>query len=71
MDVPSGSREVVLAVGATIGQAIAAYRERYAVDDPEGMLPESMFLVDRKPAQLDTVLRENDELLVVRLLHGG
>jgi molybdopterin converting factor small subunit len=71
MDVPRGSRGIDVADGATVGQAIDAYLARYPGEDPEGKLPTAMFLVGRKPAQLDTVLRDNDALLVIRILHGG
>ena len=71
LDVPSGSREIEIAEGATVGQALAEYLSLYPIEDPDGLLPESMFLVSKKPAQLDSALREADELMVMRILHGG
>jgi len=71
LPVPAGRHEIEVMDGATVGQALAAYLEIYPVEDPLQKLPESMFIVGKNPAQIDTVLRDGDELLVMRILHGG
>jgi len=71
LSVPAGLREIEVSDGATVGRALAAYLDLYPVEDPLHKLPESMFIVGKNPAQIDTVLRDGDELLVMRILHGG
>jgi len=71
LEVPEGIQEIDIADGATVEQALAAYVGLYPIDDPDNTLPESLFLIDKTPAQLDTVLQDNDQLMVLRILYGG
>jgi putative ubiquitin-RnfH superfamily antitoxin RatB of RatAB toxin-antitoxin module len=67
----SGSREADVSDGATVEQAMVEYANLHQMEDTLEKLPESMFLIGRKPAQLSTALTEGDELMVMRILHGG
>ena len=67
----SGIREADVADGATVAQAMTEYAKLHHMEDTLDKLPESMFLIGKKPAQLDSVLREGDEVMVMRILHGG
>ena len=60
-----------LAEPSTVDDALFAYREAYPFEDPEGLFLESMFILDKKPASLDTALNDQDELLIMRILGGG
>ena len=67
----SESRETEVPEGATVEQAIVEYSMLNHMEDSLEKLPSSMFLIGKKTAKLTTVLKENDELMVMRILHGG
>jgi|GEM_PF-1463525 molybdopterin converting factor small subunit len=67
----SGVQEAEITEGATVEQAMTEFAKNRRMEDTLAKLPESMFLIGKKPAQLATVLREGDELMVMRILHGG
>ena len=69
--VPSGVQELDVTDSATVAQALTSYLKLHPVEDPLNKLYESMFLVGSRPAKLDTVLQDHDELMVLRILHGG
>ena len=71
LPVPAGTSDIELEDSATVEQALTAFLAQNPVDDPENKLPQSMFIVSKKPAKLDTVLRDRDEVLVLRVLNGG
>ena len=68
---PSGLIEVELEAGSTVQQALEAVQKLHSIEDPEGLLPASMFIINQKPVELGAVLQEQDELLVMRILGGG
>ena len=57
--------------GATVGEALTAYARARQLDGVLDQLLTSMYLIGKKPAGTDTVLRDGDELVVMRILHGG
>ncbi|MCL2166094.1 MAG: MoaD/ThiS family protein [Clostridiales bacterium] len=71
LEVPAGSREISVADNSTIAQALDAYVKLHPIDDPDNVLPASMFMIGKNPAQLHSVLKDGDELMVMRILHGG
>jgi len=73
VDLPgcSGVKEVEVAEGATVRQVLTEHARLCSLEDSLGKLPDSMFLVGKNPARLDTVLSNDDELFVMRILHGG
>ena len=68
---PTDAYMVEVEEGATVEQALAAHLKHNPVEDPHNLLPKSMFIIGKKPAKLDSVLQDQDELLVVRVLGGG
>jgi len=68
---PSGLQEIEVREGATVGEALSAYLQDNPIEDPYHKLPESMFLIGKQSAQLGSVLRDMDELTVMRILSGG
>ena len=68
---PPGVAEIEVADGTTVEQALASYIESIGIHDPEGKIMASMLMVDKQPAQSDTVLHDGDELMVMRILGGG
>ena len=73
VDLPgfTGDQEIGLADGASVEQAIVEYARLYDMEDTLEKLPESLFLIGKKSARLDTELQDKDELTVLRLMHGG
>ncbi|MDR0469058.1 MAG: MoaD/ThiS family protein [Peptococcaceae bacterium] len=73
VDLPTytGGQKTEITDGATVEQAMVEYSRLYSLEDSLTELPQTMFLIDKKPARLDTVLRDGDDLLVMRILHGG
>ncbi|MCL1804523.1 MAG: hypothetical protein FWG28_00730 [Clostridiales bacterium] len=67
----SGIQEAEVSDGATVEQAMTEYARLRRMEDSLEKLPESMFLIGKKPALLATVLQEGDELMIMRILHGG
>ena len=71
LEVPATACTIELEESSTIEDALTAYRGEYPFEDPNGLFLESMFIVDQNPASLETVLNDQDELLVMRILGGG
>ena len=73
VDLPTytGNQEIEVAEGTTVEQALVVHASLYGLEDALQKLPETMFLIGKNPARLDTVLQDNDELVVMRILHGG
>ena len=73
VDLPnySGNEEIDVADGATVEQALREHARLYGMGDLLVKLPETMFLIGKKPAKADTVVHENDEITVLRILRGG
>lgn len=67
----SGNQETEVIEGATVEQALIEHARLHQMEDSLAKLPGSMFLVGKQAAQLATVLREGDDLMVMRILHGG
>ena len=63
--------EVEVADGATVEEALRTYAALYGMEDTLDKLPESMFLIGKSAARLESVLQDQDELTVMRILHGG
>ena len=73
VDLPEDVRfqELDIPDGATVEDALVEYSKLFRLEDSLDKLPESMFLIGKAPAYLTTVLQDNDELTVIRILHGG
>ncbi|MDR0468917.1 MAG: hypothetical protein LBH09_02980 [Peptococcaceae bacterium] len=71
LPIPPGIHEIDMDDGGTVEQALTAYRQINPAGDPNDTLRESMFLIGRQSAQLDTVLQDMDTLMVMRILGGG
>ena len=73
VDLPTytGNQEIEIADGATVEQALTEYSKLFGMEDSLEKLPESMFLIGKAAARHDTVLKDQDELTVMRILHGG
>jgi len=73
VDLPdlTGSREIDISGGATVEQALVEFAKIHDMEDTLNKLPESMFLIGKHTARLDTELQDKDELTVLRILHGG
>ncbi|MCL1848902.1 MAG: hypothetical protein FWF83_04420 [Clostridiales bacterium] len=71
LQIPFDAREIEIDQGATVGQALDAYLRLYPVDDPENLLPKSIFMIGKQAVQLDAVMNESDTLMVMRLMNGG
>ena len=73
VDLPldSANRAIDVADGASVGQVLVEHAKLEDIEDSLEKLPGSMFLIGNKSAQLDTVLKDGDELVVLRILHGG
>jgi len=73
VDLPtfSGVQDVDIADNATILQAVTAHAKQNGIEKSLSLLPESMFLIGKKPARLDTELQDRDEVVVIRTLRGG
>ena len=73
VDLPldSAHRAIDVADGSTVGQVMVEHARLNDIEDTLEKLPGSMFLVGNQSAQLDTVLHDGDELVVLRILHGG
>ena len=71
LQIPFEIREIDVDNGATVGQALDACLKRYPVDDPENLLPSSIFMIGKQAAQLGTVMQDGDMLMVMRLMNGG
>ena len=65
------SRQIDLTEGSTVEQAVTEYLKLYDMEDTLDRLPDSMFLVGKKTAAHDTVLQDNDDITVLRILSGG
>ena len=67
----SGVQEVDVEDGATVELAIAAHAKLNNIEDTLSKLSDTMFMVGKDPARRDTVLNDQDEVYVMRILHGG
>ena len=66
-----GNGEIEIADGTTIADALAICAKQSGIDMPMKQLLESMLLVNSAPAQPNRVLRDGEELSVIRTLKGG
>ena len=71
LPIEPGSQEAEITDGANIDQALAEFAKLKQMEDSLHTLRQSMFIIGKKPAQLDAVLHHDDELVVMRILHGG
>ena len=73
VDIPVGLGNgcIELEIGATVETAIRHCRDIYAIEMTIGELLKSYFLVNTRPANIEQVLVEGDNLTVVRPLAGG
>jgi len=73
VDLPlqSAFQEIEVDEGATVEQAVIAYSMQNRIEDSLQKLPETLFMIGDKAAQHGTVLRDDDELKVLRLMAGG
>ena len=73
VDLPdlTGSQEIDIPGGTTVEQAVVEFAKTNGLEDTLNKLPESMFLIGKNTARLDTELQDKDELTVLRILHGG
>ena len=73
IDIPMGvgNGNIVLPEGSTVEAALSFCVESYDIELSVSELLKSLFLINSKPAQSDSVLTEGDSLAVVRLMAGG
>lgn len=67
----NGGYRLELDEPATVGQAVAQLAEKLGGDVSPELLSSGTFLVNKKAAGPDTVLQNNDTLLVLKALEGG
>jgi len=71
MPLQPGFRDIEVDEGATVEQAVTAYLKFYQMDDFFEKLPEATFMIGSNAAQRHTVLRDKDEVIVLRIPEGG
>lgn len=69
---PDKSRGAVLLPDiATVEQALERYADEYGIDIPVDTFKQSLFLINKTPASLESPLSDGDVLTVMRTLAGG
>ena len=73
VDIPvgMGNGDITLSEGATVSDAVAAVVALGDIQMPTAEIMKSLFLVNDQSAQPDSILRDGDNLSVVRPLAGG
>ena len=73
VDIPIGvgNGSIRMEEGSTVLDVVRLCKEEYDIELSISELHKSLFLVNSKPANLDTILEDNDSVSVVRLLAGG
>lgn len=64
-------QEIEVADGATTEQAVIAFSKLHQMEDSLDKLPETVYMIGSKSAQRDTVLKDKDKLVVLRMMAGG
>ena len=72
-DVPSSTSasEIDVPDGSTVEHALKTYLDANHVPDPYNKIHDSMLMVSKTPATPETILKDGDELMVMRILGGG
>jgi len=73
VDIPIGlgNGDIEVDEGSTIEDVVKYCIEKYKVEMSRAELLNSLFLVNSNPARPDFILNDNDNLAIVRPLHGG
>jgi len=73
IDIPIGlgNGEIEVEEGMTVKEVVTECVKRHKIKMPLKELFKSMFLVNTNPASLDRVLKDGEELTVVRTMAGG
>jgi len=73
VDIPIGlgNGEIEVEKGMTVKEIVTECAKRHKIKMPLKELFKSVFLIDASPATLGSVLKDGEELTVVRTMAGG